>query len=176
MAVDAASAASTALPEVILVSGNGSNSLSYTLGPLQTLQIEAISVNADATAAAGGTITAEYLDQSGVIVAESSSAAQLQAGTTAEVTFAPYLPDSSVVGVIAGESTLQTGLVQTTLPPAATVTIVATDTAVILTGARIWAVSDSGSVFDVLTTLLPVYLTPTSGEVIRPDPIDGRAD
>lgn len=167
MVVDAALAASADLPEVILVSGNGSNSLSYTLSPLQTLRIESISVDADATASAGSTITAEYLDQSGVIVAESSSAAQLQAGTTAEVTFAPFLPDSSVVGFPANESTLQTGLVETTLSEGSTVTIVATDPAVILTGARLWASGAAGGDMLVPVTKQHLYLSQSDGDLGR---------
>src|SRR5207302_267783 len=101
-------------------------------------------VDADATAAAGGTISAQFLAPSGEIVAESSSSSQLVGGTVSEATFAPFLPDTSAVGSVAGESQLQTGLVLTELPGDSTITIVATDPLVKLTGARIWAIGSQG--------------------------------
>src|SRR5205807_3182269 len=139
MAVDPGTVLGLEQPLVTRISGNGTNTLSYKLAPGETMRIEAIAVDADATAAAGGTISAQFLAPSGEIVAESSSSSQLVGGTVSEATFAPFLPDTSVVGSVAGESQLQTGLVLTELPGDSTVTIVATDPPVKLTDARTWA-------------------------------------
>lgn len=165
MGVDPAADLGLAQPVVTRVNGNGTNTLSYTLAQGETMRIEAIAVDADATAAAGGSVAAQFLAPSGEIVAESATAVQLAGGSVNEVTFAPFLPDSTAFGSIGSITQLQTGLVLTELPNGATVQIVATDTAVVLTEARIWATGAPGTGDDTLPPLEPRYLFPLAGDV-----------
>src|SRR5438552_2684678 len=126
MAVDPLAGLQAVAPALIRVPGDGSNTISYVLSADVSLSIEAIAVDADATASFGSTITATYITPSNQTVAESSSAAQIPAGTVCECTFAPFLPDTAAVGALANESQLQTGLVLTELAGGSTVEVVAT--------------------------------------------------
>jgi hypothetical protein len=175
MVVDPRAELGLASPVLTTVAGNGTNQLGYVLAAGETMQIEAIAVDADATASGGSTVSVRYLAPSGEVIADSTTAAQLVGGTVSEVTFAPFLPDSADVGTIAGETQLQTGLVLTELPGKSTVHIEATDASVILTAARIWATGATGEGTLEKEPLPPVYLLPVEGEGRDPADFGGPA-
>jgi hypothetical protein len=127
--------------------------------------VEAIAVDVDASGGGPSTVAVRYVAQSGETFAISSTIAQMPAGVTGVVTFAPDLPDSSMLGQLGAESILQTGLAACELTGGVTVLIEAADSSVILTEARIWASNPNAAGADQLPPLSPVYLTPVAGEV-----------
>src|SRR5438477_7325953 len=163
MAVDPLSTPPADAPSAIRVPGSGSNVLSYQVAAGASLRIEAIAVDADASAAGNSTITCSYLDPSGLTVAESSTRNAIPSGTLCEVTFAPFLPDTADVGAAANEAQLQTGLVATTLSGHSTVRLETLDAPGILTEARICAAGAVGPGPDVPPPACPVELPRVSG-------------
>ena len=152
-------------PVLTRISGTGASSLAYTLALGEEMLVEAIAVDADASAGGPSTLAVRYLAQSGETFAVSSTIAQLPAGAVGVVTFAPYLPDSSMLGQLGAESILQTGLASCELTGGVTVRIEAADSSVILTEARIWASNPGADASAQPPPLLPVYLLPQAGEV-----------
>lgn len=85
-----------------------------------------------------------YRDPGGVLIAQSRSSAALVAPVVYEVTFAPFLPDSNETSSIFLGRQAQSGLVATSLPPGATVTVSLDVANVTVTQMRIW-VEDEGA-------------------------------
>jgi ribosome-binding ATPase YchF (GTP1/OBG family) len=83
----------------ILIPGNNTGSLSFTLPPGVIMDVEAVLVNVDATGAANA-VTAELqiLEQSGVVIAAKPQASSIAAGTSAKATWALRLDDDNASG------------------------------------------------------------------------------
>lgn len=154
------------LPSVTLVNGNGTNTLSYTLAPGETMRIEAIAVTALGAAAVSNTsMAAEFLAPSGEVIAESSTIELLLNGEDYVVTFAPFLADAFTFSGFSLHERFQTGLALTELPGGSTIRVTAVEPTWKLTEARIWAVGGEGDRAEDIPGLRNVYLLPTASQV-----------
>lgn len=92
-----------ASPKSILISGEGTNSLTYIVPGGVTVDVESILVNVDASLAAGD-VTAELtvLEQSGVVIAAKPQTSTIPAGSTGRATWALRLDDSAAATSTSG--------------------------------------------------------------------------
>lgn len=117
-------------------SGNGQT---YTLGGVQMLHVEAVTLTIDGTAAGSSFYaTVEFLAQNGQLIARSQSSASISSGSVSTMTFAPDLPDTAELQTAGLTLEPQTGLANTSLPPLSRVTATVSDAAAIVTTMRLW--------------------------------------
>jgi hypothetical protein len=129
----------------ILLASQGGTAISYAVAGGDSLGIESLSVDVDATLSINDVLVeAELADQSGALLARVRTGKEITAGFVGQVTFAPALPDSSTFTVPFPATQIQTGLWDVEAEPFSTLTVTALDVDARITGGRILAFNVGG--------------------------------
>jgi hypothetical protein len=132
-----------------MLNPGGAQDATYTHSGLDELVLYSVSADVT-TVAADSAVEVRCLDQSGAVIAHSRTVAKVFAGSSGNVTFAPYLPDSALLGFGGGGEVIQTGLAQTPLTAGDRVIVHPVENDAFITEARLW-VQPPGPQPEILT-------------------------
>lgn len=113
----------------------------YTLSGQETIIVESLSADVDASAAANDTqVQVDLSDPTGLLLARVRSVSAIQAGSTGQATFAPQLADTASLPPPISGTNIQAALFSTTIQPLSTIAVTATEPGAVVTQVRLWVI------------------------------------